>query len=405
VTVEVAFTSNPTEATTWTDVSAYVRSVSIRRGRQHELDRIESGTCEIVLDNRDRRFDPDYADGPYYGQLIPMRRVRVRATYDDTTWPLFAGYVENWGSQWINPSDAIATLSAADGFKMLALVELDDTYVEELSSTRVENVLDDAGWTDGNSWLLGTGELDSTTILGPSGDREISLGQSTMQADTVADTSALAYLQTVELSENGLIFIDAAGSIVFHGRHRRSQPPYTDLQATFGDGGGDELPYADVEMAYDEGRVYNEALVTRDGGAEQSAEDTASQAKYFRRTLSRSGLLVTTDDEALSVAQYLVGRYAEPGRRIAGMTLLGHRNEDLLWRQILAREMVDRIRVIRRPVGGGDAIDRESFIEGIQHDIDRARTWVTRWALSPSDLDQFWVLDESALGTDTKLGY
>lgn len=52
----------------WTDVSAYFRNATIKRGSsrvESPIIRYEPGTCELVLDNSDRRFDPTNADGPY----------------------------------------------------------------------------------------------------------------------------------------------------------------------------------------------------------------------------------------------------------------------------------------------------------------------------------------------------
>lgn len=63
LTTEVMFTSP-----TWTDISAYVRSATIKRG-SNRVDsptvRYEAGTAELRLDNRDRRFDPTNLAGPY----------------------------------------------------------------------------------------------------------------------------------------------------------------------------------------------------------------------------------------------------------------------------------------------------------------------------------------------------
>jgi hypothetical protein len=78
--VECAFGSDASNASpSWQDITDYVREVRIRRGRQFELDRIDASTLALKLDNSDRRFDPSYVSGPYYPNVLPMRRVRVRA--------------------------------------------------------------------------------------------------------------------------------------------------------------------------------------------------------------------------------------------------------------------------------------------------------------------------------------
>lgn len=127
--VEVAFTTDPLAVPgTWTDISDYVRGVSTRRGRNHELGRMQAGEIMVRLDNRDRRFDPTYTSGPYYPNVIPMRHFRVRATYG-STYPGFYGFVEDWGQTWPEPAanaqgDAEIELHAVDGFKVLSLRQL-----------------------------------------------------------------------------------------------------------------------------------------------------------------------------------------------------------------------------------------------------------------------------------------
>jgi hypothetical protein len=69
------------------DITSYVLEFEINRGFPGELDTVaDAGTATIVLDNRDRRFDPSYAAGPYFGNLKPGKQVRIRVTYSPT-WP------------------------------------------------------------------------------------------------------------------------------------------------------------------------------------------------------------------------------------------------------------------------------------------------------------------------------
>jgi hypothetical protein len=86
-TVEVAFASAPLGGSyTWTDITDYVKSVSTSRGRDYELDQMQAGKASIVLNNADGRFTPDSASSPYYPNVLPRRRIRIR-----TTDPLSAG--------------------------------------------------------------------------------------------------------------------------------------------------------------------------------------------------------------------------------------------------------------------------------------------------------------------------
>jgi hypothetical protein len=64
INVAVDFENNGT----WTDVSAYFKSATIKRGSsrvESPIIRYEPGICTMVLDNSDRRFDPTNEAGPY----------------------------------------------------------------------------------------------------------------------------------------------------------------------------------------------------------------------------------------------------------------------------------------------------------------------------------------------------
>jgi hypothetical protein len=124
VICEVAFATDPGATPTWVDISDYVRDFSTNRGRTGELDRFAAGRATILLANADRRFDPSYAAGPYYPDVVPMRRIRVRATYNAITYDLFNGYVDGWEQTYQHPQEALCSLTATDAFKVLANIEI-----------------------------------------------------------------------------------------------------------------------------------------------------------------------------------------------------------------------------------------------------------------------------------------
>jgi hypothetical protein len=59
------------------DVTPFLLSYSISRGKSRQLDRYQSGRLQVTLDNNTRLFDPLYQLSPYRGQIIPKRAVRV----------------------------------------------------------------------------------------------------------------------------------------------------------------------------------------------------------------------------------------------------------------------------------------------------------------------------------------
>lgn len=112
----------------YADVSAYVRDVTIRRGRQRPVDRFTAGTATVVLTNTDARFDPRNLTGPYAAAgisgVLPMRPIRVSATYNGTTYRLFTGFIDSLSFGYApGLRDATVTLACSDGMKLLAQAE------------------------------------------------------------------------------------------------------------------------------------------------------------------------------------------------------------------------------------------------------------------------------------------
>jgi len=110
---------------TYTDVTSDVRRLSIKRGRSSELDDFTTGNCQIIFGNEDRKFDPEYTSGPYYGKLTPGRPIRIQAIAPgDIGQTIFQGYVDQWDQEYTNPNDATASVTASDSFKILNQITL-----------------------------------------------------------------------------------------------------------------------------------------------------------------------------------------------------------------------------------------------------------------------------------------
>jgi hypothetical protein len=205
------------------DVTEYLRSVQVERGRSRTLEKFTAGQCNIELDNRSRIFDPTYGPGPYFGQILPRKQLVI----DDDGEELFSGFVEDWNYSYpAGGFDAVAEVSASDGFSILAQQTMTaGTQVAQLSGPRVTAVLDAAGWS--------------------SVKRDIGPGQSTLDADVVeSTTNVLAYLQLVETSEFGALFIGRQGALTF--RDRAELQAFT-TGVTFGPTG---IPYKDIGVVW-----------------------------------------------------------------------------------------------------------------------------------------------------------
>ena len=257
----------------------------------------------------------------------------------------------------------------------------------ETSGTRVGRILDSIDW--------------------PAVDRNIDAGQSTLQAATPTG-SALAYLQKVEESEGGLLFVAKDGKVRFRGRHGGFNLPSL---GTFGDGDpATELEYVDIAFDYSESLIYNEIRVSRADGVVHTAEDTASQTAYGERTYTSDGLLIASDAESLDRAHFLLGRYKDPVFRTTRMVVQPSGDtEAILFPQVLGREIGDKLTVRRKPQNVGATIDQAVTVEGMRHTF-RTLSWSTEFMLSPTDTagGMYWqagVAGASEAGITTRASY
>ncbi len=140
----VAFISTPT----WTDVSADLMKISIDRGKSYEMGRMESGTAQVMLNNISGEYWPNTV-GTYAGKILPMKKIRISATQNSVTYIVYTGYIESWNPDFIQDPDKVPVmnLSCVDAIKCFSRYYLNNAgYAQELSGTRVNNVLDDLGW-------------------------------------------------------------------------------------------------------------------------------------------------------------------------------------------------------------------------------------------------------------------
>jgi len=177
------------------DVTSRVRGYSIRRGKSRQLDNYQTGQAQIVLNNNDRAFDPTYAASPYFGQVIPKREIRISSNGVRQ----YTGLIDDWNLDYAPQGDSTASVAASDGFAKLANQTLTGgTATSQLSGARIEAI------------------LDSSDVLWPTADRSIDTGTVLLGADVQAvDANVLNYLQIVETTESGRLFIDKSGKLVF----------------------------------------------------------------------------------------------------------------------------------------------------------------------------------------------
>jgi hypothetical protein len=121
------------------DITDRLIGATVSRGKNQSLDRIDAGLASITVDNSDRQFDPLFPNGPYFGQLIPRRTVRVTCNSQ----PVFIGQIDDFDIAYAPSNQSQVRIDVSDAFSVLTNSGLDEfTPSSQLSGARVNTVLD-----------------------------------------------------------------------------------------------------------------------------------------------------------------------------------------------------------------------------------------------------------------------
>jgi hypothetical protein len=324
------------------DVTSRVRSITVSRGKNRDLDRFNSGSLSVEFNNTDRAFDPLYPPSPFAGNIVPRRDVRVLA--DGTA--QYVGKVTDWNLGYDPSGQSIASLQASDAFTFLAQqLVTPGTASVQTSGERVNAV------------------LDMETVDWPATDRVIDTGASILGAD-IFEGNALAYLQKVELSEGGLLFIDKEGRVAFKDR---LSTPTTDNVTVFSDVAGSGIPFAPAEVEYGSEQLYNQVTVTSPNGV-ATANGALSQTRYgiLERDVET---LLSTQTQVEDYADFLVGRYDEPEYRFARIAVDMDNLTSAQKAEMFALDMGSVIQINFTPNGLGDPIQRYGLVISLGHNV------------------------------------
>lgn len=358
-----------------------VQSVEFFRGKQRVLDSIAPGRCTIVALDATRAFDPYNEASVYWDEtddtpgLSPLRQIRV--TRNSTV--IFRGRVADFSYDYVGPKQIpTVTITAIDDLFLLSNAFLGSfTPSSELSSARVSTILDrtEVGW--------------------PAGARDITTGTTTLGNYAINEgTNALDYLRRIDSAERGRLFLRASdGDLVFEPRIGNTLSGPT---VTFADD-GTGTPYRSVFVDFTTESVLNRVTVQRTGGTAQTATDAASIALYFTQAETITDSLLSTDAQALTLADYLLEGSPEPRfsgvETFFGALTTGQKNA------VAATEIGDTISVKRTFTTGSPAsVTEELSVEGIRHRIDLRGETVTFYT-APTTIVYNLILNDAVYGT------
>jgi hypothetical protein len=290
------------------DVSDNTLSINMSGGYNLLQDQFQTnqGTVRIYDPNGD--WNPQNTSSPYYGKLTPNRKIRISTTYPNTAdgterW-LFSGYISAYNYSFPTAMNfGYVDLQCTDAFRLFNLANIQSVPAGisgQTTGQRINAILD--------------------ILSFPTSMREIDTGDNFCQADPGTNRTALAAMKNVEFTEQGALFLDPAGDVIFMSRKNVAK---TDNAApiTYFSNDGTGIKYASIKFAHDDKLIVNQTKLTNVGGTTQVYEDAASEAKYFPHTVTQTDLVGLTDAQTYSMGKVYVNTRKDTSIRIDQISL------------------------------------------------------------------------------------
>lgn len=365
--------------TNYVDISPIIKEAHIRRGRSRLLAKFEAGTATVDIYDQNGDWNPNNPASPYYGSLIPLRKIQIFADYNGTRYYLFTGFITNYVTNFTLGTDEVSRvqLQCVDAFRLFSgalVTSIPGTPAGQLSGARVNAILDEVSY--------------------PSALRDIDTGDTTLQADPGTSRNALEALRTVEDSELGGFYIDAEGRATFVSRNAITAS-LGSINYNFADN-GTGIAFQNASVNYDADILLNDVTVTRLGGTAQNAFNQSSIDTYFIHSGSRSDVLMQTDAVALSMAQMILSTRSDVELRIDSIQLnLEDGSDTARCVAGLNVELLDAVRVTK-VMPGNSLAQQNLLVQGLSHDFTN-RSIVTTVYTGESLVNGF-ILNSATLG-------
>ena len=344
------------------DLTPNVRNITITRGRNIQSDQYIAGTAVVRVLDPDSYFNPQNTASPYYGYLVPLRKIRISATTPTSQKFLFSGYTTEYRYTYPQGQETgYVDIYVADAFRLYNLAQVTtvtDSGAGQSTGTRIGKILDQISF--------------------PASMRTIATGQSSCIADPATLRTSLSALKNVEFSEQGAFFINGSGTAVFKDRNSVVSSIAT-TPIEFNQSGG--IPYKNLVFAFDDKLIINQASMQRYGGTAQFSQNAASVTRYFPHQYSAQELVIDTDANALNIAATYVATRAETTIRIDQMTV------DLLDPAVPTDTMIgldyfDNVRISNNQPDGSTIV-KTLQVQGLAWNISPNSMSVTVTTLEP----------------------
>jgi hypothetical protein len=286
--------------------------------------------------------------------------------------------VTDWDINYDLGFNDTATVQCADNFTVLANQQINlVTPSAEKTGARINNVL-------------------NYNEINCQGARSIDTGSSTLGAYAIAqDTTCLNYLQQINTSEQGFLYMSANGTLTFKGRSSVLNPV---SGATFnGDGTG--LPFNSLMNQYGDELLYNIINTQSPAGAVQTTSSSTSIAQYQAQSYSLLDLLNSTTTEVASLGSYLLGRYQNPILRFNGLQTQLSAMTTAQQNIALSLDLTSICTVVKNFVTGTPSSDSQTLIvSGVSHTITPGNHSV-QLTFESTDANAYFTLNDAIFGT------
>lgn len=222
------------------------------------------------------------------------------ATFTGESGFAFLGYIDDWDLSYEIGGNNTATIKASDGFNFLAKQLIpNQTMPIEPTGQRINRL------------------INSEQILWPDNARNIDFGTKFVGTDVTSGDNALSYLQQIELSELGQLFVSKDGKLTFLDASRNN-PVLVDSVATFSDDGLG-IPFTSLQVVYGTEQLTNVLTVAYPGGSESASNQDSIDA-YGVTSLSAETVNQNSADAAY-LADFYTTRFGQPQYRIQSITV------------------------------------------------------------------------------------
>lgn len=327
----------------WRDATCAWTGLELERGGPDDHGMFPAGRLGVLLDNATGEWSQYNLDGSP-SEFGPGMAVNVWAHNNDDDWWMFAGKIVRWDER----GDDTVEFEAFDVFSDLATV----------IGTFTPGVAGDRAGARLNSITLAAGRSAVP--------HRFATGLVTLTAQPT-DAAPLEEMQTVALSDGGVIYVDADGTLVFYDRSWRN-------------GRNDQLALvvASDNVCTAPVIVWDAVLSTNDVGLADVVilENVAKLKAQFPATISGTVFSATeqqwtTQDEGDTLANVIQVAQRQPRVAIDSFDLyLNDGNQPYLWQAVDWR-LFDVLRFLHnsKVVGGTTLLDVSTLIVSVAHAI------------------------------------